>query len=417
MPATERDASVIRRLAEEVAEIAMLPVHQQTIAGWTALNQLERGKPMVWCNEICWHEMDYEGELTLQCEDDFARGLEQGLRQTLYQWRHLPGDMVVEPVVYCPYVIHSTGFGIQEDVEIARTDEKSGVVSRDYHPQIDSEADLEKIKFPELSYDAEATERNYQTMQELLGGILPVQKRGVPGMWFAPWDELIRWWDVQKAMMDLVLRPELVHAAMDRLVSAYLHMLDQYEALGLLALNNNNVRIGSGGLGYTTELPQPDYDPATPPRTHDLWGCATAQIFSEVSPAMHEEFALQYERRWLERWGLTYYGCCEPLHLKMGILRTVPNLRKVSMSAWADTDRAVEELGDKYVYSHKPNPAILAEEVWSPELARKRFREVLEKTRGCRVEIILKDISTVRYEPQRLWEWTNIATEEAERYA
>jgi hypothetical protein len=27
---------------------------------------------------------------------------------------------------------------------------------------------------------------------------------------------------------------------------------------------------------------------------------------------MHEEFALQYEKRWLERFGLTYYGCCEP---------------------------------------------------------------------------------------------------------
>ena len=41
----------------------------------------------------------------------------------------------------------------------------------------------------------------------------------------------------------------------------------------------------------------------------------------------------------------------------------------------------------------------------------------LKKARGCRCEIILKDISTVRYEPQRLWEWETIASELAEEYA
>ena len=50
-------------------------------------------------------------------------------------------------------------------------------------------------------------------------------------------------------------------------------------------------------------------------------------------------------------------------------------------------------------------------------IARKTLRETLEKIQGCDVEIIMKDISTVRYEPQRLWEWAQIAAEEAEKYA
>jgi hypothetical protein len=38
---------------------------------------------------------------------------------------------------------------------------------------------------------------------------------------------------------------------------------------------------------------------------------------------------------------------------------------------------------------------------------------VIERVEGkCHVEFIMKDISTVRYEPQRLWEWARIATEE-----
>jgi hypothetical protein len=28
---------------------------------------------------------------------------------------------------------------------------------------------------------------------------------------------------------------------------------------------------------------------------------------------------------------------------------------------------------------------------------------------GCPVEIIMKDISTVQYQPQRLWEWVDVA--------
>jgi hypothetical protein len=33
------------------------------------------------------------------------------------------------------------------------------------------------------------------------------------------------------------------------------------------------------------------------------------------------------------------------------------------------------------------------------------------------VELIMKDISTVRYQPQHLWEWARIAVEVAEEFA
>ena len=36
------------------------------------------------------------------------------------------------------------------------------------------------------------------------------------------------------------------------------------------------------------------------------------------------------------------------------------------------------------------------------------------KTRGCHIEIVLKDISTVRNQPHRLWEWAEIARQVAE---
>jgi len=412
-----KDTDLLRRLAAELAEIAALPVHKEKARLWQKLNDLASERPMVWINEVCWHEMNVNGELTLQAEHPWAREQERGLRQRLYQWRHLPGDMIVSDLLACPLAIHNTGFGIVEDVDIVRTDAASDVVSRTFHVQIRDFADLEKIKTPVVTHDEQATEVRYRAMCGVYNGILPVRKVGQKHIWFTPWDYLIRWWGVAEAMIDLVERPGLVHAAVDRMVDAWMAELDQFTELNLLSLDCNNTRIGSGGYGYSRDLPGEDYDPARV-GPHNLWGCSNAQIFSDVSPEMHWDFAVQHDLRWLERWRLTYYGCCEPLDKKIEVLRRIPNLRKISVSPWCDTERTVERIGADYVVSRKPSPAIFAEDDWHPERARDDLRRFLERAVGpCHVELIMKDISTVRYKPQRLWEWAAIAMEVAEEFA
>jgi len=415
MTVSDKDKDILRSLAEQKAQIAALPVHAEKVALWTQLNDLKPTRPLVWINEICWNEMNVDDELTLRCEGEWARYWETRLRHELYQWTHMPGDMIVSGHIESPMAITDTGFGMREDVDVVRTDETNEVVSRHFNRQIVEPEDVEKIVNTTVTHDVEKTDRHYQAACEVFDAIMPVRKVGVKGRWFAPWDELIRLWGVQEAMMDLVLRPDMVNAVMTRLVDAYCDRLDQWEALNLLTMNDDNTRIGSGAYGYASELPGQEFDSAYV-RPANMWGCATAQIFSEVSPEMHWEFALRHEMRWLERWGLTYYGCCEPLDIKMEILRKVPNLRKISMSPWIKIGRAVEGVGADYVFSHKPSPAILAENHWRPDQARTQLAEVLAGARDCRVEIIMKDISTVRYEPQRLWEWETIAMEEVRKF-
>jgi hypothetical protein len=245
-------------------------------------------------------------------------------------------------------------------------------------------------------------------LDDAFGDILKIEKYGRGHIWFTIWDNLIRWYGVEEAMMDLILKPELVHASVERVLEAFICRLEQYEKLNVLELNNGNFRIGSGGLGYTDELPQEDFSPERV-RTIDQWGCSNAQIFSEVSPEMHEEFSLQYERLWLKRFGATYYGCCEPLQNKLDILSSIPNLKKISVSPMANLSKTVEGAGDKYVMSIKPNPASLATDKWNPESVKREVQNILDQSNGCAVEIILKDISTVRYDPKRLWEWVEIA--------
>ncbi|HET6487579.1 MAG TPA: hypothetical protein VFH83_14225, partial [Spirochaetia bacterium] len=377
---------------------------------WRKLNDLESSRPMVWINEIPWHEMNVEDELTLRTVHPWARELETRLRRTLYQWRHMPGDMVFSDFLECPLAVHSTDFGIHEDVDVVRTDAANEIVSRHFHVQIRQPEDIEKIRLPRVTHDQETTQVVFQAMQGLFRDIIPVRKVGQSHIWFTPWDYLIRWWGLQEAMIDLVERPALVNAAVERMVDAWMIELDQFEAQNLLALDCSNTRIGSGGYGYTWDLPGADFDPGRV-RPANMWGCSNAQIFSEVSPEMHWEFALRHDLRWLKRWGLTYYGCCEPLDRKIGLLRKIPNLRKISMSPWNDAERILREVGGDYVLSFKPSPAIFVEETWNPQKARAAMTSVLEQARGAPIEVIMKDISTVCYKPQRLWDWARIAME------
>jgi hypothetical protein len=407
---TDDEKTVLRTLGDEMAGIAALPVHAEKARLWTAVNDLKSVRSMVWINEIPWHEMNVNDELTLQTTNPWARELEQKLRRTIYQWKHFPGDMIVNDYLECPLALHSTDFGIIEDVEIARTDARSDIYSRRFNIQIKEPEDISKIKMPTVTHYEKTTAVIYETMCGLFKDIMPVRKVGQTHIWFTPWDYLIRWWGVQEMMLDLMMRPDMVNAAVERMTDAWMTELDQFIQLNALSLDNNNTRIGSGGYGYISELPGEKYDPAKV-LPHNMWGCSNAQIFSQISAEMHWEFALRHEMRWLQRWGVTYYGCCEPLDAKMENIDRIPNLRKISVSPWANLDSIVRDAGEKYVLSVKPSPAIFAGNNWDPGKAREDLEKIMKTTGNCHVELIMKDISTVGYRPERLWEWEKIAME------
>jgi len=408
-----REKDVLRRLAEKKAAIAALPIQAVKRDLWTRMNDLEVVKPMLWMNERPWYEIGIYNQC--ECTNEFAYFIEQKLRKELYQWEHMPLDNVVENWIECPMAVTDTGFGIQEVSEERHT-QAGPIYSHGFIPQIRKPEDIEKIRDPVVTHDEALTRARFESLQDAVGDIIPVRLRGVPHLWFAPWDELIRWWGVQEVLIDLVDRPGMVHDIMTRLVDAYLARLDQYITLNVLSMNNDNHRVGSGGYGYTTALPADDFD-GEHIRPIDLWGNAAAQIFSEVSPQMHWEFAVQYEIRWMERFGLNYYGCCEPLHHKLDILEPIPRLRKISISPWAGVAKAAERMRGRYVISYKPNPAMFAEEQWDLDKAEAELRGALDKMKGCAVEIIAKDLSTVRNEPQRLWQWAEMASRVTEQYA
>jgi hypothetical protein len=406
MSVSKKDQDVLRELARQVAEIAALPVQQETISLWKAVNRLKPVRPMVMIDQVPWHEMEVDADLTLQTEDGFCRSIETRLRRTLYSWKHLRGDMVVEPVVDMAKVIRGGDFGIETIEKRAVTDPRNSVVGHYYVDQMKTEADVERIRKPEVALDDEATAQAQEKAHKIFDGILTVRMQGwLPG--FAPWDVIVQWRGAENLLLDLAERPEFMHQIVSRLTDAQLSMLDQLEEKRLLGSGQGAIHCSGA---YTDELPAPGFNPRHV-RAMDLWTCGMAQIFSAVSPTMHQEFELDYAVRWYSRFGLVYYGCCEPLHEKIGIIRNIPHIRKISMSPWVDVEKAAERIGHDFVFSRKPNPAFLAGETWEPETVERDLRDTLERcTRhGCPLEFILKDISTVRYQPQRLWEWADIA--------
>jgi hypothetical protein len=126
---------------------------------------------------------------------------------------------------------------------------------------------------------------------------------------------------------------------------------------------------------------------------------------------MFQEYEVDYTSRICERFGLVYYGCCDPLDRKMKQVRMIPNVRKVSMSPWVDQGRGAAEIGQDFVFSRKPNPALLAFDTFDPEEIRRDLTATVRVCEQfhCPLEIILKDISTVRYQPGRLFQWAEVA--------
>ena len=70
----DRDRDVLRELGRQLAEVAALPAQQQPAALWRQLNGLRPARPMVMIDQIAWHEMEVEDELTLRCGDSSTSG-------------------------------------------------------------------------------------------------------------------------------------------------------------------------------------------------------------------------------------------------------------------------------------------------------------------------------------------------------
>jgi hypothetical protein len=69
MSVSSRDREILRELGSRIAEIAALPIQQETIRRWKAINALQPERPMVMVDQLPWHELDVDGSLALKTDN------------------------------------------------------------------------------------------------------------------------------------------------------------------------------------------------------------------------------------------------------------------------------------------------------------------------------------------------------------
>ncbi|MBN1401330.1 MAG: hypothetical protein JXA74_10870 [Anaerolineae bacterium] len=404
------ERTLLRELAKRVAELAGRPIEEEKKALWAAHNDLSSVRPLIFIDpENGWNEIITPDQL--RCGHPLLRLWEMTLRKEIYWAEGMRDDRVIESYFNVPYVYQDTGWGLAETQ--IRPQEAGGSYVWDA-PIKDYARDMPGLRYPEIIIDDRRTQRALEVAQDLLGDILQVRLKGV--WWWSlgmTWD-FIRLRGLENLMLDMYDHPEGVHALMAFLRDGMLHKLDFLEEQGLLYLNTEGSYVGSGGFGWTTQLPQPDHDPGHV-RTIDMWGFAESQETVGVGPEMFAEFIFPYQRPLLERFGLNCYGCCEPVDSRWHIIREIPRLRRVSASPWADIETLSEWLGGDYILSIKPSPTPLAQPVMNEEAVRQELRRDLRTTRDNVVELIMKDNHTLGGNPRNATRWVEIAREEIAR--
>ena len=405
---TKQDISVLRELAQKYAEYAALPVHEKKRGLWIQNNEGRAARPMVLIDQICWGEINADGSMNEQVQDAYWRRVEGWLRRTLYCWEHIPVDMVLTPYVQIPMPLIDSGWGVTIKEDVLAEDKNAGGYSHHYYDVMETEEQLAAVRLPEFTMDNEALRRIREEADVIFDGIIPYRLRG-DSLHLGVWDKISFWRGVENCYIDLMDRPEFMHAIMEKLTQGLISQIESLNRLEAYDVVSGLTHCSHNFLSHQS----PD-DKAV---TANGWGMGLAQLFSSVSPEVTREFEVEYMKRVFPYFGAIYYGCCERLDDRLDVLSALPKVKKISCSPWSHKDAFAEKLPSGIVMSAKPNPAFLATNTFDEEAVRKDLRETIEaaKRHNRNLEFILKDISTIRYDQKRLWRWAEIAMEEAER--
>ncbi len=406
------DQKILQELAKAYMEAACEPVNAERRKRAYATNGLQPVRPLVWVDELPWHELNIDGALTLRCENALSQEIEQFLRRKLLQWKYFQADMILEPYYPMSMSIRSTGIGFQVVEEVLVGDGKNNIISHSYKDQLDTLEKLAVLHNPVVTRDYEEEKRRIADAQELLGDAMPVRLCPQNMYYYAPWDRVCRMRGMTPLLMDLAAEPELMHATIQKFSSVLNADIDALNAVNAFGVSASSLHCTPP---YSRELET--IEATEGPSVHSAWFRALAQPFGEVSPAMHDEYDIQYLLPIAKKFGLCYYGCCEPLSDRIDILKQIPNLRKVGVTPWSSVDVSAEKLGRDYVFARKPNPAMVATTL-DEDAVRRDITHVIEACRKneCPYEFVLKDISTIGYRPDNLIRWVQVVEETIDQY-
>ena len=401
------DRMIVRELAKRYMELATSEKQKKMFARMQATNDLKIVRPPVLIDEIQWGQMNIDGELNCFCEDPRARRVESRLRQALYRAKYLKADTMFEPFFRVRMRLESTGSGLPRiDRSHDLRSQNSGIASHQFEDLLEDESILETLHMPMFRLRPDIDEENMNYYTDLFGDAMPVRLLGHNYFTHSVWDDIAHLRGIESIMMDMYDRPEYLHALVKHWVDVLQAEMDFVEKNMPIDRTVTDMHCTPASVSGLAE----DGLKAT-------WFRASAQALSTVSPAMFDEFEIQYVVPLAERFAYTYYGCCEPLNDRMNVVKKIKNLRKVGVSPWANVESCAEQIGKDYVLGRKPNPAYVALRT-DPEVIRHETEETVKAAirYGCPTEFVLKDISTISNRPENLIIWANTVSDVLDQY-
>ena len=407
----------IRELAKQLTELSHTAENEAKKKRWADHNDLiSRQQPLLWvCPDDDGGWLELVPEAGLRCTDPVLRDMENKLKKYLYQGRYLKDDFAFEDKLYFTYPGTYTGYLYGSTDQTAAwgvSIVKPKVGAQAYHLNnfLKTEEDYEKLLNYEVDFipDFERKKGMEEQIKDALDGILDIEFQ-------LPYSvlvqshliEFVHLRGLENLLYDVYDDPDLLQSVLRHMGESKARLLKRLEDKRLLFDNRTNIYTGSGSLGYTN-------DPWKKPedvKLSDMWGFADAQEFSSVSPEMFEEFAIVNQKIGLNMFGRGCYGCCEPMDGKYdAVYRHITNIRRISVSPWTNIDEAAERIGQRAIFSWKPDPAKICTGFDEEEI-RKYLKETAEKTKNCFVEIILKDIRTCGGTNKHLVKFIELARE------
>ncbi len=407
------DRTILRGLALKVAEAAADERRMGSIRKrWRDVNALRRpDRAPVWCKPVgLWSEIIPEDSFV--CRDPFHREIERFLRQVLGKL-DLDDDTPIDrffPVQAVLDVEPENRWGL--DIAFHKSDTKGGAWS--YDPPLREAGDFERLRRPAFRYNALETRRRIERVGEIFGDILPPRRVCLPPL-VPTFSEASELRGLERMMLDTMDEPELLHRVMAHLRDSNLAALDVLEKAGILSPNHDLPFSPMGPSIYSDPLGA--IPPGGAATAANLWCAANSQEFDQISPAMWEEFCLEYQKPVFARSGLVCYGCCENLTRKLDGVLSIPNLRIVVCSAWTDKDILLSRVpADRYAIMWRQK----ASDICVPDDDRKIRDDLLAGARrfqGRYYQIVLRELETLMGHTGRLHAWVRYAKEAAERYA
>lgn len=412
----KHESERLRNLASQWMEVAQSDVMEERKNNWRALKDLKPIRPMIHL-ETCSIE-GFVDDQELKCQNEFLKNVERMMIWYVKHFNMIDDDIILEPYLQIAWKVSSSDYGI----DIIKRESKD-TMAFVFDCVINDPDDVDKLKERTFYNDSDDVLSLKQALGEIFGDILPVRLGNVE---ILTTDEIgfnplvgINVAGISNVVIQLLGQEKMLLWAYDhpkalkRLISYLrddrLNYFQFMEKENLLDYNSNGWNSSASSYGYCSDLSAEGNDPA---KTKDCWVWAESQESVAISPDMFAEFYLPAISEIANHFGLSYYGCCEPIQDRFHLIKkAIPNLRAISISCWNDVFKAAEVVGNGFVFSRKPNPAMISGKVPQWDAARKDLEDTIKAAGDLPMEFIIRDVYDVGGDYARLNEYVKMIKE------